>query len=91
MKFEWDENKNQANIKVHGVDFSDAHLIFDAPILMKLDNRKDYGEDRFIGLGVLYGVIVIIVFTKRGDAIRIISIRRANQHERKVYQEKISH
>ena len=90
MKFEWDENKNDANIKVHGIDFCDAHLIFDSPILVKIDNRKDYGEERLIGLGALYGAVVVIIFTKREDAIRIISIRRANQNERKIYQEKVS-
>jgi hypothetical protein len=87
MKFEWDENKNKTNIDVHGVDFRDAHLIFQHPMLIKPDNRKDYGEDRLIGLGLLYEVVVVTVFTKRGNAIRIISIRRANQNERKIYQE----
>jgi len=46
MKFEWDKRKNQANIEKHGLDFADAPKVFEAPMLVKLDERKDYGEDR---------------------------------------------
>ncbi len=88
MRFEWDENKNNKNISVHGIDFRDAHLIFENPVLIKKDNRKDYGEERLIGLGELFKVTIIIIFTKRASAIRVISIRRANENERKIYQEK---
>ena len=88
MKFEWDENKNKTNIRVHEIDFRDAHLAFDHPMLLKIDNRKDYGEERWIGLGKLYDAVVVIVFTKRNDKVRIISIRRANRNERKIYEEK---
>lgn len=90
MKLEWDNNKNEANIKQHGIDFQDAVLIFEHPMLVKPDTRKDYGENRSVGLGLLFEVIVVIVFTKRGDAIRVISIRRANKNERKIYQEKFA-
>lgn len=88
MRFEWDENKNKANISVHEIDFRDAHLIFKHPMLIKTDTRKDYGEQRLVGLGVLYGAVIVIVFTKRGEAVRVISIRRANRNERKIYEEK---
>lgn len=90
MKLEWDNNKNEANIQRHGIDFHDAALIFEHPMLIKPDTRKDYGEKRLVGLGLLYEVVIVIVFTKRGDAIRVISIRRANRNERKVYQEKFA-
>ena len=88
MRYEWDETKNEINIHRHGIDFEDARLIFDNPILLKPDLRRDYGEDRLVGLGFLVDVIVVIVFTKRNDVIRVISIRRANKNERKIYQEK---
>jgi len=88
MRFEWDENKNKSNISVHAIDFRDAYLIFDHPILIKTDTRKDYGEQRLVGLGVLYSAVIVIVFTKRSDAVRVISIRRANRNERKIYEEK---
>jgi uncharacterized protein len=90
MNFEWDENKNITNVQRHGIDFQDARLIFEHPMLVKADTRKDYGEKRLVGLGQLYDVVVVIVFTKRGNAIRVISIRRANRNERKIYQEKIT-
>lgn len=90
MKFEWDENKNETNIERHGIDFYDAHLIFAHPMLIKADTRKDYGERRLVGLGLLFEVAIVIVFTKRADNIRVISIRRANKNERKIYQEKFT-
>lgn len=90
MKFEWDENKNETNIERHEIDFHDAHFIFDHPMLVKTDTRKDYGEKRLVGLGLLFEVEVVIVFTKRSDNIRVISIRRANKNERKIYQEKFT-
>ncbi len=89
MKFEWDENKNRSNISVHGIDFRDAYLVFEKPILIKTDTRKNYGEERLIGLGELFNAVIVIIFTKRVDSIRVISIRRANKNERKIYQEKI--
>jgi len=90
MKFEWDINKNEKNIMRHGIDFQDAYLVFEHPMLVKIDTRKDYGEQRLVGLGLLFDTEVVIVFTKRADNIRVISIRRANRNERKIYQEKFS-
>lgn len=90
MKFEWDDNKNETNIRRHGIDFHDATLIFEHSMLIKPDTRKDYGERRLVGLGMLFEVVIVIVFTKRGNAIRVISIRRANRNERKIYQEKFA-
>ena len=90
MKFEWDINKNEKNIMRHGIDFQDAYLVFEHPMLVKIDTRKDYGEQRLVGLGLLFDTEVVIVFTKRADNIRVISIRRANRNERKIYQEKFA-
>jgi uncharacterized DUF497 family protein len=53
MRFEWDGRKNQANIQKHGFDFADAWEIFESPMLVALDERADYGEDRWIGIGLL--------------------------------------
>ncbi len=83
--FEWDENKNLNNIKQHGIDFNDAKLVFEEPIIEKVDDRKDYGEIRRICLGVMNNYIVVVVYTYRGNKIRIISIRRASSNERKIY------
>jgi uncharacterized DUF497 family protein len=86
IELEWDENKNIANIKNHDIDFCDAWKIFNEPILKKIDNRENYGEERWIGLGRLEELIIIIVYTYRAEKIRIISIRRANRNERKTYE-----
>ena len=88
MEFEWNEKKNQANIRVHEIDFHDAWRIFDYPMIVKTDTRKDYGEQRLVGLGQLDRAVVVAVFTKRGGVTRIISIRRANRNERKIYEDK---
>jgi uncharacterized DUF497 family protein len=88
MRFEWDEEKNQANIQKHGLDFADAPEMFTAPMLTALDDRADYGEDRWIGLGMIRSRIVVVVFTERGeDVIRIISLRKALKHERQRYEQ----
>lgn len=55
MKFVWDKNKNQKNIQIHGIDFNDATVMFDFPMLTCIDNRFDYGEERWVGIGFLKG------------------------------------
>lgn len=88
MRFEWDEEKNQANIYKHGLDFADVWEIFSGPMLIALDDRQDYGEDRWFGLGSLRARVVVVVFTEREpDTMRIISIRKALSHERQRYEE----
>jgi uncharacterized DUF497 family protein len=88
--YEWDEAKSRENIAKHGIDFADTHRIFEGPMLVRPDDRQDYGEERWIALGDLDGTIVVIVFTQRADRIRVISIRKANRRERKTYQEGLS-
>ena len=88
MRFKWDESKNAANIRKHKIDFCDVPSVFDAPLLVQYDDRQDYGEDRWIGIGTLRGItVVVVVFTERdADTIRIISARKANRYERKQYK-----
>lgn len=83
MNFEWDEQKNEANIHKHGFDFTDAWEIFESPMLTAPDTREDYGEKRWIGIGFLRERVVVIVFAERSDdIIRVISMRKAIKHER---------
>jgi uncharacterized DUF497 family protein len=90
MHFEWDEQKNRANISKHELDFADAWEIFVAPMLTALDDREDYGEDRWIGIGLLKSRVVVVVYTERGeDSIRIISLRKALTHERLRYEQAV--
>jgi len=87
--YEWDEAKNRENIAKHGIDFADAGRIFERRLLVRLDDRENYGEERWVALGELDGVVVVVVFTRRDDRLRVISIRKANGRERKVYQEAV--
>ena len=91
MRFEWDDEKNKSNIRKHGFDFADAWEIFQAPMLLRLDDREDYGEDRWIGIGTLRGRIVAIVFAElEADIVRMISLRKALKHERIKYEQAIT-
>ena len=93
MNFEWDENKRRANIRKHGFDFKSAEAIFDAPMLTRLDTRADYGEDRWVGIGMTVNRVVVVVYLEYdgSDVIRIISLRKALNYERKQYERYISH
>ena len=62
---------------------------FKEVILTAEDKRQDYGETRLISLGLLEDLVVVVVYTERGEKIRLISMRKANQKERKAYEEKI--
>ncbi len=85
MEFEWDENKRRINLREHGLDFADAYLAFTEDTFVITDDREDYGEDRYILLGLMRERIVVIAFTVRGDVIRVISMRKANKREQKSY------
>ena len=85
MKFTWDESKRKANIIKHGMDFIDAKAIFSGATFTFEDDRFPYGEQRFVTLGMLKGVVVLIAHTERNDKIRIISMRRATKNEQKIY------
>ncbi|MBE9010750.1 BrnT family toxin [Pseudanabaenaceae cyanobacterium LEGE 13415] len=88
MNFEWDAEKNQSNIAKHQLDFADAPQIFNLPLRITLDPRQDYGEERWIGLGMLDGRIIVIVFTEPDEeTIRVISLRKALPYERKLYEQ----
>jgi len=91
MFLDWDENKNKENLQKHGFDFTDAGELFENPLLVDPDSRKDYGEDRWIGIGrMANGIIAVIVFTeKESETIRLISMRKASKKERKKYEENI--
>ncbi len=92
MQFEWDEAKNLENIRKHEIDFADVLSMFDGEMLIELDDRFDYSEDRWIGIGFLgFGIAVIVWTERRKDIIRIISARRANRHEQKRFEQYLSY
>jgi len=92
LQFEWDENKNSANIAKHGVSFEEAKEIFyDPSHISKLDHRFSYFEERWITIGSTQESKVLVVanmfFDDNGEEIvRIISARRANPKERSFYE-----
>ena len=89
MVYEWDQAKNTSNVAKHGLDFADAEQVLAGPCVSFIDDRFDCGEKRLITLGVLDERIVVIAHAPRGDDItRIISMRKANRREKKIYQER---
>jgi len=90
MKLKWDDQKNQSNVIKHGFDFADAYRIFNLPMIVEFDERENYGEDRFVAIGLLDGRVVVIVYTEPDEqTIRIISLRKALSYERKYYEQYI--
>lgn len=90
MRFEWDEVKNETNISKHGIDFNDVKAMFDYPMLTLLDEREDYGEERWIGIGWLQSTVGVVVYVERyEDTVRIISARKATKHEVRRYEQSI--
>lgn len=88
MRFDWDPQKNQANIAKHELDFADTPKVFRLPLRISLDERQDYGEERWVGLGILDGRVVVVVFTEPDQqTLRIISLRKALPYERKRYEQ----
>ena len=85
MIITWDETKRQANLAKHGLDFADAEKVFSGPLVLFEDNRKDYGEQRMIGIGQLDYLVVLIVHVESDDEIRIISMRKADSDETDLY------
>jgi len=85
---EWDEQKAASNLRKHGIDFDDAIEVFHRPVLLRRSDRN--AEERWLAIGETEGRVVTVVFTWRGDALRIISARSARKNEQRAYnQEKM--
>ena len=90
-EFEWDDEKAARNLASHGVSFEAARLAFDdAFAVVREDRRQDYGEDRFILLGMVHEHLLVVSYTIRGERVRIISARLAEPQERRRYHEENS-
>jgi len=86
MSYEWDPNKAIANIEKHGIDFADAVTVFDDLNAVTIGD-PDHEEQRFITIAMdALGRILVVVYTWRGDIIRLISARKATKKERKQYE-----
>ncbi len=65
MRFEWGKKKNELNIRQHGIDLADVVTMFSYPMLIELDERQDYGEERGVGIGLLRNLVAVVVYTER--------------------------
>ncbi len=88
--YEWDADKNRKNVEKHGIDFQTAKRIFDSPIITSRDKRKDYKEIRYVSIGIIDEIaIIVVVHTNREGRTRLISARPASRRERRIYYEQI--
>jgi uncharacterized DUF497 family protein len=85
MAFEWDENKRRANAIKHGIDFNDAKEVFFDPAAYTSLSPRAVSEPRHVTVGQMKGILVAVIFTRRGSAVRIISARAARRNERQTY------
>ncbi len=90
MSYEWDERKRRTNIKKHGIDIIDVPELFDSDVVIIPDERFDYGEPRFIAIGILKNLVVVVAYTERDENIRIISARKATKNEQIYYFQEIA-
>jgi uncharacterized DUF497 family protein len=87
-RFQWDDKKAASNYAKHGVRFEAARHVFEDPFAIELvDDRHDYGEDRFVLIGTASGRLLTVVYALRDDMIRIISARGAEPFEHRAYHE----
>ncbi|MFA6069857.1 MAG: BrnT family toxin [Janthinobacterium sp.] len=87
MRITFDAVKREKTLRERGLDFARARVVFDGFTITLQDQRQDYGEPRFITAGWLDARLVVLVWTPRGLARRIISMRRANEREIDKYKQ----
>ncbi len=86
MRYTYDPTKRAANLKKHGLDFKDAAQVIESDRTVTFeDQRFNYGEQRFVTLGVLRGMVVAIATAETDEEIRVISMRKAERHEKEIY------
>ncbi len=84
----WDDAKRKSNLEKHGLDFKDAHLVYDNPDKCTYDSSRQ-GEQRWLDLAiaVIQGRLLALIYTERGDDVRVISFRPASREEREQYEQ----
>jgi uncharacterized DUF497 family protein len=90
VEFEWDEAKRRSNLRKHGIDFVGVEQLFEGVTVTVLDDRADYGEERFVTFGLLDGRVVVVAHTESDEVIRIISVRKAMNNEESGYFKEIA-
>jgi hypothetical protein len=87
MTYQWDDDKATANLRKHGIDFADAVSVFSDDLAITIPDER-FDEERFITVGMdAFSRVLVVVYTWRGNEIRLISARQATRRERKQYEE----
>ncbi|NET38740.1 MAG: BrnT family toxin [Cyanothece sp. SIO1E1] len=87
MVYQWNRDKATTNLRKHGVDFADAVSIFSDDLAITIPDER-FDEERFVTIGLdAFGRVLVVVYTLRGDEIRVISARKATRQERRQYEE----
>jgi uncharacterized DUF497 family protein len=89
VDIEFDPAKRQWTLAERGIDMAEAVLVFQGATITAKDVRRDYGEPRFLTIGRLRGRMVVIAWTQRGAACRVISMRKANEREEAAYRGRV--
>ena len=89
MRITYDPAKRETTLRERGLDFDDAAEVFAGREITRLDTREDYGEDRYQTFGYLRGRMVVIAWTPRGSARRVISMRKANAREQEAFGQRL--
>jgi len=85
MQFEWEQEKERDNFKIHGIHFETAEQVFFDPLrIERHDDDSSEEEDRWQTMG-FFNKVLFVVYTERGDVTRIISARVAEPFERRIY------
>jgi uncharacterized DUF497 family protein len=87
MAYQWNRAKAAANLRKHGIDFADAVSVFSDDLAITIPDER-FDEERFVTIGVdVFGRVLVVVYTMRGDEIWFISARKATRQERQQYEE----
>ena len=87
MIYQWNRDKAATNLRKHGVDFADAVSVFSDDLAITIPDER-FDEERFVSIGLdAFGRVLVVVYTLRGDEIRVISARKATRQERRQYEE----
>jgi uncharacterized protein len=88
-QYEWDEDKARTNLRKHQASFLEGATVFNDPLVAtQSDSGHSYDEQRYVAIGrSVRGRVLVVVFTERGDKIRLISCRKATPREQRVYEE----
>ena len=87
MAYQWNRDKAAANLRKYGIDFADAVSVFSDDLALAIPDER-FDKERFVTIGLDgLGRVLVVVYTLRGEAIRIISARQASRQERRQYEE----